>query len=72
MRRSLFVLPLALFAALGAGCSPVHAWQRGTLAHRCMAPDSRPEEAKARTHMLGAREGSSGASGEVGGGCGCK
>lgn len=58
--------------ALTAGCAPVHAWQRGTLASRCMSPDARPSEGRARSHMLGAREGSTGASGEVGGGCGCK
>ncbi|MCC6666974.1 MAG: DUF4266 domain-containing protein [Polyangiaceae bacterium] len=58
--------------ALVAGCAPVHSWQRGTLASRCMSPDARPSETRARAHMLGAREGSTGASGEVGGGCGCK
>ncbi|MFO0568515.1 MAG: DUF4266 domain-containing protein [Polyangiaceae bacterium] len=68
MMRAALLLVLALLG----GCAPVHAWQRGTLASRCMSPDSRPSESRARTHMLGAREGSSGASGETGGGCGCK
>lgn len=63
---------LVILLVLGAGCSPVHAWQRGTLAHRCMSSDARPDESRARVHMLGAREGSGGASGEAGGGCGCK
>ncbi|MBK9265253.1 MAG: DUF4266 domain-containing protein [Polyangiaceae bacterium] len=37
-----------------------------------MRSDTRPEETRARNHMLGAREASQGASGERGGGCGCK
>lgn len=58
--------------ALGASaCSPVKPWQRGTLAHRCMSRDSRPEETRAQQHMLGARESARGASGDTGGGCGC-
>lgn len=54
------------------GCQPVPPWNRGTLAHRCMRPDARPEEGRARTHMLGAREATQGAAGQKGGGCGCK
>jgi hypothetical protein len=63
---------LALVALVAGACAPVPAWQRSALASRCMSPDSRPSESRAKTHMLGAREGSTGASGEVGGGCGCK
>ena len=53
-------------------CAPVRPWERETLAHRGMRSDARPEEARARQHMLGARETSQGGAGEVGGGCGCK
>lgn len=63
-----------LIAALGVsalGCRTVKPWERGTLAHRCMSRDTRPEESRARQHMLGARESGRGASGETGGGCGC-
>ncbi len=62
---------LLLLALLLGACAPVRSWQRGTLAHRCMRPDARPEETRARNHMLGARESAQGASGESGGGCGC-
>lgn len=67
MKRAALAVLLLCF-----GCAPVRPWERGTLAHRCMTPDSRPEEARARQHMLGARESSRGASGESGGGCGCR
>jgi hypothetical protein len=55
----------------GAGCGAVRPWQRETLSHRCMTEDGRPEESRARQHMLSAREAAQGASGETGGGCGC-
>ena len=61
-----------LVLATASACAPVQPWQRGRLAHDCMRSDARPEESRARTHMLSAREGSSGAAGERGGGCGCK
>jgi hypothetical protein len=64
--RALLLATVAL-----AACAPVHAYERGTLARDCMRPDARPEETRARTHMLGAREGSQGAGGDRGGGCGC-
>ncbi len=64
-------LALMLVAATAA-CSPVRPWQRNTLAHRCMTPDNRAVEGRARQHMLGAREASQGGEGEAGGGCGCK
>lgn len=67
--RTWWMIP---FVLLGAGCEPVHAWDRGLLAHPAMRSDMRPEETRARNHMLGAREASQGASGERGGGCGCK
>jgi hypothetical protein len=69
MKLALLLCTAALF---GAACAPVRPWERGALAHRSMQPDARPEESRARTHMLNAREGSQGAEGEAGGGCGCK
>ena len=71
--RTIRVLSLVLWVVCACvGCAPVRPWQRGVLASDCMRPDARPEESQARTHMLGAREGSQGAAGERGGGCGCK
>ncbi|NUQ72109.1 MAG: DUF4266 domain-containing protein [Polyangiaceae bacterium] len=66
------VVVIVLTSWLLAGCQPVPVWSRSTLAHRCMRPDSRPEETRARIHMLGARESTQGAAGQKGGGCGCK
>ena len=65
------IAALLVAAAWLGGCAPVRPWQRGTLAHRCMQPDARPQETRARNHMLGARESAQGAAGEAGGGCGC-
>ena len=50
------IAALLVAAAWLGGCAPVRPWQRGTLAHRCMQPDARPQETRARNHMLGARE----------------
>lgn len=63
-------LAIAVLLTLSA-CAPIKPWERGVLAHRCMKPDVRAEEQRARQHFFGARESSQGASGEVGGGCGC-
>jgi hypothetical protein len=70
MKKLLLAIVLCA-APVVSGCQPLKPWQRGTLAHRCMQSDSRPEESLARQHLLGARETSQGASGETGGGCGC-
>lgn len=61
-----------LLLLLQGACQPVPRWNRATLAHRCMRSDGRPEELRARLHMLGAREAAQGAAGLRGGGCGCK
>ena len=66
------VLSLLLAVGCMAACAPVRPWERGRLAHRCMRPDARPEEKRAEQHMLTAREASRGATGETGGGCGCR
>lgn len=70
--RAVWLTAALLLAALAASCVPVPAWQRGLLAHRCMDPEARLEEARAEQHLLGARETTRGAAGEVGGGCGCR
>jgi hypothetical protein len=58
-----------------AGCAaqtpPVKAWQREHLARPSMVPDSEEYEEIFRTHIRDAREGSIGAYGQPGGGCGC-
>lgn len=65
-------LVVLALAVMMSACTPVAPWERGLLSHPCMRASSRPEEGRATAHMLGAREGSVGATGERGGGCGCK
>ena len=70
MSLRLLVAVLLFMFALPA-CATVKPWQRQKLAHPCMNPETRAQEIRATQHMLGAREGSAGAAGEVGAGCGC-
>lgn len=71
LRSALGLCGIALACVAFGGCGQVKPYQRGTLAHPAMRSDSRPEESKARQHMVGARETSQGGTGEAGGGCGC-
>jgi len=65
---------LALAAALG-GCTPIEPWvkpyEREHLADPIMALSRNSIAASYRDHMFETREGSHGATGAVGGGCGC-
>ncbi len=73
VKRSLFGLALVLLLlVIGtlAGCAIVKPWQRGRLGHPAMRMDGRPGDAT-RPHVLAIREGSVGAEGATGGGCGC-
>jgi hypothetical protein len=65
MRRALLLLLVSL-----AGCATVAPWERERLALPGMRFDTDVESA-ADQHLLESREGSSGAYGSVGGGCGC-
>jgi hypothetical protein len=65
---------LGLLAALlmvGAGCVNVTATHRGTLSKRCMQFQEDEDEIVLENHLIDSREGSSGATGARGGGCGC-
>ncbi|HXZ59933.1 MAG TPA: DUF4266 domain-containing protein [Steroidobacteraceae bacterium] len=73
-------VPAALLAALAllgtlAGCTPVEPWvkpyEREHLAEPIMALSRNSIAASYRDHMFETREGSHGATGAVGGGCGC-
>lgn len=70
-------LPLAMLALglLVAGCSPIRPWvkpyQREHLADPIMALDRNPVSSEFIEHVFESREGSRGATGGVGGGCGC-
>ena len=61
---------LLLLLLLG-GCAQVKPWQREKLAHPLMQAQPDGLTAAGDQHMLDAREGSTGGSGQSGGGCGC-
>lgn len=63
------VLLLALAAALG-GCTSVHSYQRGVLAHPTMSADD-PFTSGLDDHVRAVSEGAAGGLAGGGGGCGC-
>ncbi len=67
----LFVVALAGFAGCAHRPPPVAPWQREHLSKRALRFDSDLQEARARQHWLGAREGADLGFGQPGGGCGC-
>lgn len=73
-RGAALLTALALAAAL-AGCTSVEPWvkpyEREHLADPIMALSRNSIAATYRDHMFETREGSHGATGAVGGGCGC-
>jgi Domain of unknown function (DUF4266) len=75
-RRALraLLVPLALCAAL-AGCTSIQPWvkpyEREHLADPIMSLSRNSIAATYRDHVFETREGSHGATGAVGGGCGC-
>jgi hypothetical protein len=72
--RGALLAVLAFGAALG-GCTPIEPWvkpyEREHLADPIMALSRNSIAATYRDHVFETREGSHGASGAVGGGCGC-
>ena len=73
MRPDFRLLILLVIAALLAGCAttPVQPWERGRLAKWDMRWDPDPMQAAADDHAHFSKEGTSGAIGAAGGGCGC-
>jgi hypothetical protein len=65
-RLALVFLLLALSA-----CATVPPYERETLARRDMALQRNPDASAGESHATAYREGSSGAEGTSGGGCGC-
>ena len=65
------VLVALALAAAASGCVAVMPWERETLAKRVMQLDPDPTEVRIREALLSYREGSTGALGSKGGGCGC-
>ena len=57
--------------ALASACATVPPYERETLARRDMALQRNPDASAGEHHATAYREGSSGAEGTSGGGCGC-
>jgi hypothetical protein len=71
MRRIAIVGALVALVAGIAACAPIRPWQRETLARPELRSPPWPEHRRAEVHVYEIREGSSGAYGSSGGGCGC-
>lgn len=64
-------LALAGFGGAVSACTVVPAYEREVLAHPAMQHPVWPHLQSANKHMFEVREGSRGATGKSGGGCGC-
>ena len=74
MRIAKLVVLVGALAAVLSGCSIqpwVKPYEREHLADPIMALDRNPVSSTYRDHVFESREGSRGATGGVGGGCGC-
>jgi hypothetical protein len=60
-----------IFASTVSGCAAVRPWERQILARPVMQLDPDPTVVRLRESLLSYREGSTGALGSRGGGCGC-
>ncbi len=74
-QATLFTLTAVLAVASLSGCSQVQPWvkpyEREHLADPIMAFDRNPIASGYLDHVFESREGARGATGSVGGGCGC-
>ena len=64
-------LTLLLVLTVAAGCATVKPYEREYLSRPSMDRQREMTEAKFYTHVLDAREGTTGGIGAAGGGCGC-
>ena len=75
MRISFLVIVAAALLASMSACSPIQPWvkpyEREHLADAIMAFDRNPVSSTYLDHVFETREGARGATGGVGGGCGC-
>ena len=72
MSRTAILLLFMCTILAGCGIKPwVPAYERGLLAEPIMQFNRDPLSARYRQHVNATREGSRGAAGSVGGGCGC-
>lgn len=71
MTKRITSLACVLFAVSFAGCATVKPYERERLARRDMQLDRDADVAAGEEHATAYREGSTGALGATGGGCGC-
>ena len=71
MQKRLVILAMLPVFVLGAGCTAVKPWERGTLSDYTMRPDRDPLSDSLYEHIYFTREGAAGGRGVGGGGCGC-
>ncbi len=72
MKAAALAIAAVLVAGLaGGGCVRVRPHERQTLAHPALAQPPWPDVQAAHDHVYQVREGSEGAVGSGGGGCGC-
>ncbi len=71
LRVLLVTILVACWACVSTGCGAVPVYKRAWLAKPAMAPMPNPQAAGFEGHVFEYREGSTGGSGIVGGGCGC-
>lgn len=69
--RAAAVAAVCCAAAGVSGCARVAPYQRETLARRQLQQPPYPQLERRAQHMFTVREGTRGASGAAGGGCGC-
>ena len=62
---------LIALSCLASGCATVAPYERETLARRDMQLSRNPDTSAGEQHATAYREGSGGAEGTSGGGCGC-
>jgi hypothetical protein len=62
---------ISVLVTAGFGCATVAPYERERLARRDMELDRNPELSAGQQHATAYREGSTGAEGASGGGCGC-
>ena len=71
VRKLMLMAGIVACSALLSACTPVAAWERGTLAKPEMALQSDPLAATLNNHVYFSKEASSGGNSASGGGCGC-
>ena len=71
MNKLSMLTAATMLASSLAACTPVAAWERGTLARPEMALDADPLETTLNNHIYFSKEASSGGNSASGGGCGC-